>query len=146
MMAYLAGPLDDVSHEDGRAWYDEIERLSPPGWVLYCPGMAFRNPASDPLYADAANRAVILKSSVVIANLTGEGRGFGTIREIEFARAAGRPVVVVGEVVSLLAHDCVVVQSLEDVWPEIVRQVDQAMEQARALKLSALFGIGDEDA
>jgi hypothetical protein len=140
MLAYLAGPLDGVSHEDGREWYKKLEALAPPGWVLYLPGHAFASPASDAIATDAANRSVIVHAaSVVIANLSGPGRGFGTIREIEFARQHGRPVVVIGELDSLLAHDVECVARPEDVWPYIIEQIDRQTESMRDNPIVRLF-------
>jgi len=141
MLAYLAGPLDGIPHGDGCDWYEVIEALAPPGWVCYLPGYAFASPGSDPAALDAANRSVITHATaVVIANLSGPGRAFGTIREIEFAKARGLPVVVVAtELESLLAYDVDVVSSLEDVWPHITKQIDRMMEAARDNPIARLF-------
>lgn len=142
MLAYLAGPLDGVSYEEGRDWYDVIERLAPPGWVIYRPGHAFASAASDPHSMNEANRAVISHTAmVVIANLSGPGRAFGTIREIEFAKANGTAVVVVGDLYeSLLAYDVDCVDTLEEVWPLITDRIDQMMENQRNHPLFKLLG------
>lgn len=144
MLAYLAGPLDDV--DDGTAWYDEIELLAPPGWVLYCPGSAFKSPGSDPAALDQANRAVIEHSAaVLIAYLDGPGRGFGTIREIEYARSLHRGVVVVAQhLPSLLAHDVLVVPTLREVWPTILEEIDRMVQAQRDHPLFRLLGGGDD--
>jgi hypothetical protein len=66
---------------------------------------------------DRCNRAVICISDGVLANLGGPGMGFGTIREIEFARSQGLPVAVVqGEntIHSLCKHDVLVADTLEE--------------------------------
>lgn len=142
MLAYLAGPLDGVTYEEGRDWYEEIERMAPPGWVMYKPGHAFGSPASDPHSMNMANRLVIAQvATIVIANLSGPGRGFGTIREIEYAKANGTPVYVIGGDLdeSLLAYDVDCLDTVFDVWPLITERIDQLMESQRSHPLYKLF-------
>ena len=128
MLVYCAGPLDGVSWGEGRDWYEEMAALSPLGWALYCPGLAFKDATEDPRSMDVANRVVISHAcDVVIAKLDGPGMGFGTIREIEFARMLGKPVIVIGEIVSLLAHDIKVVDSLEDAV-ELMKELFEEVE------------------
>lgn len=112
-LIYLAGPLDGLSI-DGTTWYDEFETLCPDDVVGFMPGRAFIGAAENPSGMDAANRAVIRASHGVLANLSGPGRAFGTIREIEFAKSLGVPVIVVGDVASsLMAYDVIQTPDLQ---------------------------------
>lgn len=144
MLAYLAGPLDGLDY-DGRAWYDEVAHLSPPGWVLFKPGNAYAFPGSDPVALDKANRAVISEAmAVMIAYLDGPGRGFGTIREIEFAKHIGRPVVVIAsKLPSLLTYDLDVVSSVDEVWPHITEAIDRMVQAQRDNPIFRLLGGED---
>lgn len=109
---YLAGPLDGLDN-DGTTWYDEFEEIRPDDIIGFMPGRAFIGAVDNPEGMDAANRAVIRVAVGVIANLSGPGRALGTIREIEFAKSLGKPVIVVGNVsASLMAYDLIQVPDL----------------------------------
>lgn len=123
-LVYLAGPIDDVSTAHSSPWRHEAAALlKEHGVASFLPTSAYQGAAiSDARIAPAVsaiNRCAIERSSHLLANLDGPGRGFGTIREIEYARSLGKPVVVVGTLVSLEAHDVVCVPT----FPEAVAQI-----------------------
>lgn len=121
-LLYLAGPLDDLSH-DGTAWYDEFDKVRPNDVAGFMPGRAYLGAVDDPAGIDRANRAVIEASLGVIANLSGPGRALGTIREIEFAKRLGKPVLVMGDLsASLAAHDLTMFSSLEEIGEYLTRR------------------------
>jgi len=67
------------------------------------------------------DRFAIFQCDAVIAYLAGEGRAFGTIREIEFARSMGKKViVVVDSLASAFSHDVEVVPTLEVAVQELL--------------------------
>lgn len=107
-LIYLAGPIDGISPEEARGWREDLAAITPSGVLLFNPCTAYHGVnAMTAKGADHINRHVIAHSSAVIANLSGPGRGFGTIREIEFARYCDKIVSVVVEspLDSLLAYD-----------------------------------------
>lgn len=127
MLIYLAGPLDGLDY-DGTTWYDEFDRLCEgTQFVGFMPGKAYKGAVRSPINMDIANRAIIKEASAVLANLLGPGRALGTIREIEFARNLGKPVIVAGDLsASLASHDLTLVGDLEEAmatlqrwWPTI---------------------------
>lgn len=121
-IAYLAGPIDDVDKDSASWWVGSLRvTLATCGVNSYSPLTAITQ--TNMMRADAAkicaiNRDAIRHCDFMIAYLAGKGRGFGTIREIEFARACGLPVYVIGSIVSLEAHDVVLVD------PELFNRVE----------------------
>lgn len=116
---YLAGPLDGLD-VDGTTWYDEFARFCSEDMVGYMPGRAFINAAGYPAGMDKMNRAALLECGWTLANLSGPGRALGTIREIEFASAHNRKVIVVGDISkSLASHDLMTAESVEDAISQI---------------------------
>jgi nucleoside 2-deoxyribosyltransferase len=110
IMVYLAGPIDDITRDEAQGWRKEISESAPIGVLFYLPTNAYAGTSSVTAPAvDHMNRVAIAQSDGVLANLSGPGRGFGTIREIEFAKTMNKPVVVVQDpmrrLVSLLLHD-----------------------------------------
>lgn len=106
---YLAGPCDGISAADTTGWRDELATEFPS--VLFVrPDRAYDNQSYDNAAAfDHMNRHLIKCSSAVVANLSGPGRGLGTLREIEFARAMEKYVSVACDIdkmkKSLLSYD-----------------------------------------
>lgn len=116
-LVYLAGPQDDVTSEEARHWRAEIAKRLPAHVACFSPAHAYLGVgASSFPVVDAANRTMITYCDLMIAWLAGEGRGFGTIREIEFAVAMDKPVIVVGPAIrlSLMSHDVTVVDTMDD--------------------------------
>lgn len=146
ILIYLAGPIDDVEVEEAQGWREQIAVDLPEGVVLFSPAHAFLNVnASNIKRADWANRHVINCADAVIANLDGDGRGFGTIREIEFAVRIGRPVVVVGQLESLMQYDLEVVGRLDEALMTALELVAEKRDD-RAFSLPSFLGIKlDED-
>lgn len=111
---YLAGPIDDIDPADAASWRSSLQ--PPANVLLYTPLGAFHH--VNPNNADAVdrvNRAVISTCDGLLANLAGPGRGFGTIREIEYARGLGKPVAVTAPpegLASLLTYDLIVSPTL----------------------------------
>lgn len=114
-LVYVAGPIDDVEGADRTWWRDSLQHiLKEAGVAAYNPLGAFFQDA-DSLKANAAlvcqiNRAALFACDAMIVYLGGKGRAFGTIREVEFARAQGKPVFVICDgLKSLEANDVTIV-------------------------------------
>ena len=157
---YLAGPIDGIPVGEARGWRAEVAELNR-GVLFFDPTMAWRGadvysggadvysggahpgpyPAPDPApwgadvdmarAVDAVNRAAIRHCDGLLVNLSGPGRGFGTAREIEYARSLGKPVsVFVGgrPLVSLLAHDLMVSSGCPEALGKLLRAVRAGRE------------------
>lgn len=108
-LIYLAGPIDEVEQWEAREWREGMAgEAGAFNAVFFSPAHAYVNVTPENFPAvDRMNRCVIRQSDGVLALLLRETVGFGTIREIEFARSCGKPVMVVSEQepVSLMAYD-----------------------------------------
>jgi len=147
VMVYLAGPIDDIDVVDGACWRDQAEQLlTQRGVACFNPLTAYELPDLKDVHQAMAqavssiNRAAIQHCTLVLANLKGPGRGFGTIREIEYARALGKSVIVIGSLVSLEAHDVVQVPDLRAAVNYILhcRLTDQDLAALEAEFLSRM--------
>lgn len=119
-MVFLSGPIDDIDGREASSWRDTLSRmLLNNGMASYNPYSAFKLDINQQFISDKViniNKAAIDQCDLVIANLAGNGRAFGTIREIEYARLKGIPVIIVGDVISLSAYDCVVFDNFKDLY------------------------------
>lgn len=112
-IAYLAGPIDDIKNEEVLWWVDPLKRVfTEIGVNSYSPFYAitqtpFLRGSAEKICA--INRHAVMCCDFLVAYLAGKGRGFGTIREIEYARACAKPVYVIGHLQSLEAHDIITV-------------------------------------
>lgn len=123
-MVYLAGPIDDVDMSEAVGWRARLVSL------LRQHNISCFNPVGACFIADvpsvaekvvSIDRFAIFQCDAVIAYLAGEGRAFGTIREIEFARSMGKKViVVVDSLASAFSHDVEVVPTLEVAVQELL--------------------------
>lgn len=141
LLIYLAGPQDDVSKSTARRWREKLAAGAPAGVAFFSPAHAYLNVnrVSFPV-VDMMNRAAINGSHAVIANLGGQGMGFGTIREVEFALSVRTPVWVVGPVGhSLMTHDLRVVDTVDDALASILFAVDDLRAKMSGHPLSMLF-------
>lgn len=141
-MLYLAGPMDDVTTGQAQGWREWVGENAPSGVVCFSPAHAYLGAtrANFP-YVDQASRHMIKHCCHgMIANLSGPGRAFGTIREIEFARSCSTPVVVIGDLESLLTYDLRVVTSLESAMDAILEQIQEARLLTQHHPLAFLFG------
>lgn len=117
-MLYLAGPIDGVDSQEARGWRAEVGAMVDGSAVLlFDPSTAWHGTGEFTAKSlDYFNRHMISLCDGVLANLSGTGRGFGTIREIEFGRLHDKPVAVVtGDepLESLLQHDLLTASTLE---------------------------------
>ena len=99
IMVYLAGPVDDISADKSHGWRATVSTaFASHGINTFNPAAAFVTGSMDQYgkkqIADI-DRAAIHNCDVVLANLSGDGRAFGTIREIEYARSLNKRVIVV---------------------------------------------------
>ena len=100
MLVYLAGPID-AAPDSGLNWREGVvDKLRARGYHTYSPAHAFfLSPAGDMMkvarQVDTINRLAIDQCDVVLAYLPRGYRTVGTPREIEYARAIGKPVVAV---------------------------------------------------
>lgn len=87
------------------------------------------------------NRKAIQASHAVIANLLGPGRGFGTIREIEYAAANNTMVVVVGDFPhSLMTWDLTLADSLEGALDAVLQRVAEVREDMQRGPMGIILG------
>jgi nucleoside 2-deoxyribosyltransferase len=107
ILIYAAGPLDGLDDDEQArqaSWRGELE--PPPGVIIFDPGRAYHGVGKHSAVAiDDVNRVIIRQCDGMLAHLDSPARCFGTIREIEYARSMRKPVVIIGELHSLLAHD-----------------------------------------
>jgi len=122
IMVYLAGPIDDVDIQDAKGWRDLMARqLWTKGISVFNPATAYnlnldRNTEFISKRLININKKAIEECDLLVANLSGKGRGFGTIREIEYAKSIGKEVIIIGELESLSAFDCLVFKSVLDFY------------------------------
>lgn len=132
-LIYLAGPQDDVTVEVARGWREELAALAGEGVAFFSPAHAYMNVnrASFPA-VDWVNRKVIEASHAVIANLSGPGRGFGTIREIEYAMQVHTMVQVIGSLDhALMTWDITVVETAAEALDNVLKAVVDARENMK---------------
>lgn len=108
-MIYLCGPIDSVSEDEATTWRRNAADLvwDQLNMTCYDPARAFHHASMhDASRIDNVNRAAIALSDGVIAYMVKQPM-FGTIRDIEFARANCVPVVMVESehIISLSKHD-----------------------------------------
>lgn len=131
IMIYLAGRIDGVDRREAIAWREEVGELAISKICFFSPAHAFFGTSADNFPAvEYSNRMMIANCCHgVLANLQ-EGLAFGTIREIEFARTHDRPVAVVGDIGgSLMAHDLIMSETLEDGVADLVRVIADKRQQ-----------------
>lgn len=144
-MIYLAGPVDDISLEDAKGWREELGQQAPSGVLFYSPVHAYVGTVTKATIqmAERINRTFIHACQGMIANMSGPGRGFGTIREIEFARLSGVPVVaIVNEPLdSLLAYDVYMAMDVDDALTTILEAANDIRQQQNRHPLFGLLGL-----
>lgn len=116
-LIYLAGAIDDVTGLEARGWRREItEKLAIHKKInVFNPVTAYNI-----VDLDVAKKAIveidrmaIAQCDIIIAYLAGEGRSFGTIREVEFAKSLGKRVILISEYIpSAFAIDCEQVETI----------------------------------
>jgi len=116
-LVYLAGPIEGIPVEDARDWRESMATtLAEYGVSCFIPNGAYKV-ASVPAIAEqivAIDRFAITQCDLLLANLSGPGRAFGTIREIEYARSLGKRVIVMApDVTSAFAYDVEVVNTFK---------------------------------
>lgn len=122
-LVYLAGPIDDVDEDGANHWRRYVSNmLGRHGINTFNPYLAYNVANLDTIKRQVSeiDRAAIAQCDMLFANLSGNGRAFGTIREIEYARSLNIPVIVVAKnLVSAFAHD---VECFNEI-PEAVARV-----------------------
>lgn len=117
-MVYLAGPIDMISEVDAREWREMVtENLVSEKWATFSPFGAVGNGPCGPGRTVQICLAAVLICDAVIVRLPVNAPAFGSIRELEYAKAHGKPVVVWSDWVdaSLFSQDLVVVRTLDEV-------------------------------
>ena len=124
-MIYLAGPIDAVTKGEAADWRAHASRRLVAGKLpTYSPTHAFCVPLEGTKWAreiTSINRCAIQRCAAMLANL--EGPGFGTIREIEFAVSANKPVYVFGRDITnhAEAHDIIICNDLDQAIAAIIQ-------------------------
>ena len=122
IMVYLAGPIDDIDIQDAKSWRELMARqLWTKGISTFNPATAYhlnldRNTEFISERLISINKKAIEECDLLVANLSGKGRGFGTIREIEYAKSLGKEVIIIGNLKSLSAFDCLVFENVLDFY------------------------------
>lgn len=98
-LAYLAYPIDFAHPGTNRSLTRELsQRLRSLGFMVYLPGSAFSAPDSEVQPSGAVqsvNRAALAEADVLMAVVPPSGvRSLGVPMEIEQARAAGKPMLL----------------------------------------------------
>lgn len=133
-MIYLAGPMDGISDQEAHGWREQIA-IEYPNILFFMPHRAYANSSRHTaLSVDHMNRHAINCSSGLLANLIGPGRGFGTIREIEFARMKQKRVAIAADERdigqhTLLAYDIDVQATITDAMNSLLEWLTDAVNQ-----------------
>lgn len=139
IIIYLAGPIDDIDREEAREWREQVGDQFGSGTLLYSPAHAFVNAHYINARAiEFVNRLVLQNCDGVLANLSGSGRAFGTIREIEFARLHGKPVAVVADVsmnVHFSTFDLMLAPSFDKACDLLLKAIGEVRERPHPLAL-----------
>lgn len=125
MLIYLAGPVD--RERDDEDWREHAKRrLSERGHWTFDPRAAFRgeNPAYPPAVMQIDLEAVRLADAVLV-HFTG-AETVGTLIEIGYAYALGKPVVASGRCPKLVADLVPTFGSLMEAVDEVERQAVEA--------------------
>lgn len=149
VIIYLAGPIDGIDGDEARNWRETVASQVGTGVLLFSPAHAYMN--AMPVNAqsiDWLNKLVIQHSDGVLANLSGPGRGLGTIREIEFARMNRKPVAVVGDLdVHYSAWDLLLKPTMDEGIQALMEEIHKNRQQQSHPMAFLLpgFGTGMED-
>jgi hypothetical protein len=145
-MIYLAGPVDGIGADEANTWRDAVSSAFP-NVLFFHPQLAYRNANMHNAHLMThMNKHAIRCSNGVLVNLTGEGRGFGSIREIEFAREQGKRVVVacrpddIGEH-TLLAYDLELVADPIDGMQKLLEWLTDRVNSPQPTMFGFPFGI-----
>lgn len=121
MIVYLAGPIDGVEVTAATEWRTKTAKeLGDAGVSTFNPAGPFRfGDVTDKMdkFVIETNKSALAQCDVLLANLSGVGRGIGTIREIEYAINRGIQVIVVLPMASThhsSLYDTTIVYSLVD--------------------------------
>lgn len=123
-MVYLAGPVDGITEAESRDWRAETAG-DYPNVLFFMPDTAFANAnRTNARLMHHMNQHAINCSHALLANLSGPGLGFGTVREVEFAASRNKFTVVVdGQdklAQTLLVHDLHIVKSMDEGMTKIL--------------------------
>jgi hypothetical protein len=127
-LIYLAGPVDGIAGKDAKGWREYLSSAAPPNIGLFSPAHAYLNITKECIVgADVSNRQIIANCSGVLANLLGPGRGFGTIREIEFANMHHKIVVVAATDLddTMLTYDLQVRPTLDEAFDHLLELINK---------------------
>lgn len=146
-LVYLAGPIDGVSEDNASRWRVKMSRsLFRHGIAAYDPYAAFlgcHQNAAEQMWS--LNRAAIQTADALLAYLAGPGIGFGTVREIEFARSVGKRVIVVSTQLSVMSSwDLEVVETLSDALRRITGKEDEDLHTREGLVANEYVGTRGE--
>lgn len=110
---YIAGPIDDAKTKID---LDVVFfALLAKGLAIYSPRHAFQGASFTPDFVALVNRSTICASDAMLVYWPSPDPSFGTGRDVEYARQAGKPVFVVAPWChSTELHDCHVYNSIAD--------------------------------
>lgn len=141
ILIYLAGPLDDPDLQPDALQWREALQIERHDVAFVSPQHAFLRVSMQSAEAVIlGNRAMIYASDGLLASLDG-GFPFGTIREIEYARALEKPVAVFTErpQVSLSSYDVMWFHRPLDALEELLAQIQWTRNHAAALTRPQMY-------
>lgn len=141
-LIYLAGPIDGIESKESKGWREYLASAAPPNIGLFSPAHAYLNVTKECIVgADVANRQIIANCSGVLANLMGSGRGFGTIREIEFANIHRKIVVVAADDLddTFMTYDLEVKPTLDEAFDHLLELINK--RRAEPPTIMSPFGM-----
>lgn len=152
---YLAGPMDDVPFAEADGWRSKIA-AGYPDVLFYMPNRAYINASKfNASIVRHMNNHAIKCSHGLLANLTGPGRGFGTIREIEYSRSTGGHVAVAcndGDINDrqLMTFDLYLHPTVDEAMADLMLKItdsrhEQDPNQILGMMLGRLAPPDDED-
>jgi hypothetical protein len=148
---YLAGPIDGIE-DQGRGWRDDIFELLPMNVACFSPAHAFINDNRESIPAiHMISHQVIRLCDGMLVKTDTRSLMVGTIREIEWARLHGKPVVVVdiSDRISdsLMAYDLLVADNVEQGLTLLLDAIREQRSVPHPLMMlrKALEGEDDDD-
>lgn len=146
-VVYLAGPIDDITVEEAFTWRAKIAE-DWPDILFYNPVGAIMNGSHETApAADTVNRAVIRASTILLANLTGPGRGFGTVREIEYASSLNHVLVAVAGDLdrTMMKYDLIVKETVNEALTKALETLTDFVNQRPSFMVLPLPPREEED-
>ncbi len=147
---FLSGAMLDYTGDhrskEAQGWREELAKNAPTGVLFVSPAHAVfgASQVTAPVL-DRVCRYMIQSCDGLLVNMLPEHPVFGSIRDIEFSRVhLGQPVAVAGDVKSLMAHDVIVRDTIEDAFTALLEEI-AVRRQQQFLPQFGIIQIGGND-